>query len=70
MDFFDIENPDGACTFSFFGGDPLANFVAQVHAQITPAVPTVSQWGSIVIVLLILTGGTIVLRRCRVAAAQ
>lgn len=51
--------------FSNFGGDPAADFNAAVCAQVVPAVPTVSEWGLIAIVLLVLTGGTIVLRKAR-----
>ena len=64
-DVFAIENDDGTYTFTNFGGDPAANFNAATCCQVIPAVPTVSEWGLITIVLLVLTGGTIIIRKAR-----
>jgi hypothetical protein len=53
----------------------LTNFVdgntlpAEMRAGVPAPVPTVSEWGMVLIAMLVLTGGTIVLRRSRTSVA-
>jgi hypothetical protein len=67
-----MSDDDGV--FNFGGcppvGDLCANGQASVNANVPPPVPTVSEWGLIVIMLLVLTGGTIVLRKARPVTAS
>ena len=51
--------------YFFFHLDGGNQFICEARASTPVPVPTVSQWGMVFIVLLLLTGLTIVLRRSR-----
>lgn len=64
---FKCDEDEGNWTFTITqaGADPV-NVTVTINC--TP-IPTVSEWGLIVLTLLLLTGGAVVLRRRRAAAA-
>jgi hypothetical protein len=55
------------CILAGFAGAPAFNGGAR--AGVPAPVPTVSEWGMVLIAMLVLTGGTIVLRRSRRSVA-
>ena len=59
---------DGVYRWAYGFCDDAA-VVAEITAQSPAPIPTVSEWGMVFIVLLVLTGGTIILRRSRRAIA-
>jgi len=71
-EFFIAISEDAGATWgltALAGGGGFLNPALDCRATVPPPVPTVSEWGMVVIAMLVLPGGTLVLRRSRRSVA-